>query len=1230
MSEEVKAASVEWTAQQRAAITTADRSLLVSAAAGSGKTATLAERVAQLVRDPAIACPVSEILVLTFTEAAAAEMRVRIERSLDRAEASEFARRQRLLLGQASIGTIHGFCSRLLRRHFHMLGIDPTFAILDEATGVLLRQEAVRAVLDAEYVGARGDSLRGLVEWFGDGDDERIATQVLAIHGLMGSIVDPVAWRAEAVARLEGAAGDPERSALGAYFAAETVGSVRALRERLEEAREDIGGIRQYVEYAAKNFEPLIGQWEQEIASRGVWALTPPPSKLPSLPPIKGTVEGKDAAKTHMDFLKEAVLAGPTFAGIPGEAGFWRTATASSLPHARELIELAGAFERTYTEAKRARKSLDFGDLERLTLELLKDTSNGVAAELRGRFRFVLIDECQDINSVQNEIINLLSRADNLFSVGDVKQSIYQFRLAEPELFQRRRATYAGEPETSAVIDLSENFRSRAPLLAAVNAVFERLMVGGGTEIDYRDGHELRPGATYPESSLKSAPIELHLLPPPASPAARGAGAAGASAAVESAVAGSAAAGSAAAESDGAEGGEEEDLESIEREAECVAWRIRQMMGRETVFDRGTKEVRPIRFADIAVLLRVARVKTKQFASQLRRRGIPVHADSRGGLLEAQEVCDLLALLQLIDNPQRDVELATYLRSPLSLLAEPDEAMARARVAGGPDVPFHAAVAAFAEGMKDTDPVAAALARALGRVESWRTMALRRPCAEVLQEICDRTLYPAYVAGLADGPQRQANIEELLGVSRAYCAEEGRDVAGFTAFVRAMEREEAGPDSPSVPAEDGDVVRVMTVHKSKGLEFPVVFLVDLGKKFNERDLGGNVLIGKECFLAPKAVDVEKALLYPSPAWMIAREQRRPKLTAEELRVLYVAMTRAREQLILVATVNESQRKTLAGWGERGPRGPSEREVLGMKTAVGWLHAAGLTALAAGSQPIAFIEHTEQEALAWAAESRSQESGDIPREILELRPFGAPTAGGAARVARSAWVYPHDGAAARAATASVTSLTHTQAAVPAPAGDEERRGGQHGDSSSLAAALPLPRIAQQTLELAATDRGTATHLALELLDYGGDLSPEGIHAQLTALVERETLTPRELAVIDVGALRWLLASELGPLLRGEAGAVHREPPIYLPEGDGEGLDRQMVRGRIDVMVDTAEGPVVIDYKTDRVWGERLEERVGIYAGQVAFYRRAAEALTGRGCAGVYLAFIDERARVIRKL
>ncbi|MGB7158174.1 MAG: 3'-5' exonuclease, partial [Tepidisphaeraceae bacterium] len=852
---------------------------------------------------------------------------------------------------------------------------------------------------------------------------------------------------------------------------------------------------------------------------------------------------------------------------------------------------------------------------------------SSVARLQHRRFKHVLVDEYQDINELQDAILRLVSReclmgegeCGNLFTVGDVKQSIYRFRLAEPTRFLQRDEQFRKAGDASGtVIDLQANFRSRGPLLDALNRVFSTLMTKRAADIEYDQSHELRPGLTYPEgndgTSFRGAPIELHLLPMNASTG-----------------------------TDDAHDSDEEDADPPDRtarEAVLVARRIGEMMGtspngggRMRVMERDatTGELRPrdIRYGDIVILLRSMKFKADQYADVLRRSGIPVHSESGTGYFESMEVRDVLALLAVLDNQRQDIPLAAALRSPLASLADPEDSLSRIRLAynAGEPVAFNQAVVRYAR--EHHDELAAALQDFLKTLKRWRTLAQRRPLAEVLWTIYQETGYLAFCAGLVDGEQRVANLIDLHERARQFGSFQKQGFARFLSFLEQL-REESDLGQPSVASAADDVVRIMSVHASKGLEFPVVIVPDLGKRINLSDASGSILIDRQAGPGFTVADEARRIRYPSLASMLVQTRLRQQSLAEELRVLYVAMTRAKEHLILIGTAGENAADT---WSMRwsGHRGPLPADaVLGANTMLDWIGPVA-AATASDDSTIALTRHTPDEVAAWPnpEELRPKPSPRLQQlvDLIPLDPAPPPNAQAHAIIRRLTFTRDHEPFADVSATASVSDLSkHGRAA---PGGTGMSRVGV----VSFDRILATPRVASTDLKPAAADIGTATHLVLQHLDFSSPCKADDVRRQIELLVDRRLISPAAAQMVDADAIAWLASTSIGRTLRTHVSRLRRELPIYFPRdaqrADGaplppaDPMDRVMVRSRIDVLVETPAGLEVVDYKTDAITADTLAARAAFYGPQMELYREAVHGATGRPVAAVHLVFLHAR-------
>ncbi|HZL38462.1 MAG TPA: UvrD-helicase domain-containing protein [Tepidisphaeraceae bacterium] len=1347
-----------WTPEQLLGIETIGRSLLVSAAAGSGKTSVLAARCVHLVCDATPPCNIDELLVVTFTEAAAREMKDRIITALrKRADESPSPRlaEQLALVDQAQVSTLHAFCARLLRQHFHLVGLDPGFVVLEGDEALLLRRETCRQLFDDRFEEESGaGGFHALVDAYGESDDARVMRSVLHVHELLTSVVDRQGWLAHARERIEEAATVPlDESELGRKLQEIVKDGLAALRHRCADSVARIRQLRfgQYADYLA-GIGATIGYWSEVFADGGIDALAEVVAdpQWPKLPTVKGDAPGKELARSLVESVRTEAKEGSWRDCLRFSTAQWHEGLAKVLPHAEIFLGLIEQFGRRYADAKAASRCLDFADLERFSLQALRKTSDFDPTEIadqsgtggppvagrarpaldlpgrqpqeRGnlsrqsvpptekrtrfdsanprslsdvmggppmprkagasrsieleasdcarayhrRFAHVLVDEYQDINEVQDAILTLVSRecvareprvAHNLFCVGDVKQSIYRFRLAEPARFLEKQGRFESANSHGRVIDLQANFRSRGPLLEAINSVFHLLMTAEAADIEYDESHRLHAMAGYPAPDdprgFAGAPIELHLLPSKM-PAGQ-------------------------SDSDDCDegAGDEEDLERLEREAVLAAREIRRIVGMEgqparliTEKDTAGQFVqRDATFRDIVVLLRAMKYKAEQFADVLRAGGVPVHAEAGTGYFEAMEVRDMLALLQLLDNQRQDIPLAAVLRSPLGQLPEPDTSLARIRLAyradeserhsgAAPGVAFHEAATRYA-GEKH-DALAARLVEFFAQLERWRTDAQRRPLADVIWSIYQQSGYLAFVAGLANGEQRVANLKRLHERAVKFGAFQSRGLSRFLRYLEQL-REESDLGQPSIASEAENVVRVMSIHRAKGREFPVVVLPDLGKRINLRDCQGGILADRQAGLGMVVVDEAKRCRYPSLASTLVRARLRQQSLAEELRVLYVAMTRAKEHLVMIGTCDEkkpAQWESL--WRDHAGVLPPDT-VLGARTMLDWLGPVSIATRGEPHDVFVVTLHSPDDVRGWPSPSaRQRQMTGEQLAMARLEPLAPkpPVPDAAARaIERLSFVYPYRAYSELPATRSVTADTHLEssagtkhargAGTPRGAGgppmplqttaapakkDQISESDSHGRDPTypgIGHTLPAPKFLMKTADLSAADRGSATHAALEHLNFAGACDAADIARQIEAMVERHILWPAEAASVRRDWIHWLLGSEIGRLLRREPRTVRREVSIYYPSVvkpespaaiSADPLDRVMIRGRVDVLIVEPDGTTIIDYKTDAIGVEDVEARARMYEPQMRAYREAIQRITGKSVKQAYLVFL----------
>jgi ATP-dependent helicase/nuclease subunit A len=1086
-----------WTPEQTLAIERIGCDLLVSASAGTGKTAVLVERIVRLVLDKKNPTDLDRFLVVTFTEAAASEMREKIAAALRErlAEssaqavalrgaphpprevgssgvlaASDRLRRQVLLLDQARISTIHSFCHNLLRQHFHRLGLDPEFAILDEQEMRLLRSETAEALFEQEFDRADPAFLRWL-DAFGGADPEiRARSRVLRLNCFLESLPDAPAW-IERVRRSYPVA--PDGSGVARPF--EEHEWLSEWREGLGASLGELTAALESAAEEARDVEAKYLQWISSIRSRiaecadalenAEWATAIEGLQgfqFGRMPASGDKSQARERLKARLDDLRERFrkeIQGNLAAMTPDQAA---RAHAAAAPAVRVMLDLVERFRVLYAEAKRARAVLDFSDLEQLCLRLLRDENDprrpsDVARLCQDQFEHVLVDEYQDINPVQEAILALVSRQqaperpNNLFAVGDAKQSIYAFRLAAPEIFLQKLDAFPRALGPSpgsgsrARVDLNRNFRSRIGILSAVNCLFERIMTRESAGLDYDEAAALKPGASYPPPSAETAdplPVEVHVLES-RMPAETG------DASEEDE------ADDASADETSLDDGSLADWETIEREALLVGRRIRQMVGRRgdgsdaefavlsTDAAAPDREpiMRPVTYRDIVVLLRSVRNRADAFASVLERLGAPVFADPGTGYFSASEVRDALNLLRLIDNPLQDIPLAATLRSPLENWTDTELALVRKAY---PEGCFHEALRAAA---RTGDGVGLKAAEFLQRLDRWRTRARREPLADLIAAIYDATACVAYVSGLPGGGVRRGNLQRLYSLACQFDQFSRQGLARFLRFMNQLEREEGDFGAASPMAENENAVRVMSIHKSKGLEFPVVFLANLGARFNLDDARSSLILSRRAGIGVEVTDLERAVRYPTPALKVLRRVAQRDALAEEMRILYVAMTRARERLVLTGSVRDLGRRLRSWWEtgrERKAEGPRDcRHVLTAGTPLDWIaptlarrpdagaemaRALGETYTPSpeaegGGARFALMVYPGETVATWRAEAdgaRPEATHDGEDQVLSDA-SGSTEARVEACLRRMSWSYPHAALSRCPARVSVSEL-----------------------------------------------------------------------------------------------------------------------------------------------------------------------------------------------------------------
>ena len=1136
-------ADMRFTPAQQCAIDSRASTVLVSAAAGSGKTRVLTERLMAYLTDEAHPVDIDRFLVITFTKAAAGELRSRILAGIaaNTAEHPEL-RRQTALCARAQIGTIHSFCGNLLREHCAAAALSPDFQIADENQTTALKAATLEKVLEAAYADIdTDDALRALADTVGAGrDDKRLAELVLQLYEKMQSHARPERWAAEQIELLDlTGVTDIAETPWGAELLEAAKQSADYWCAALDRLRADAAAYS----WLDAAYGPSIDETGEtfraarramdlgwDAAHHALAAVTFPKLGRVVKPPEP---EAKDRVKNARDQCKKAVEKLQKQFSQSSEKMLDDLRAAA--PAMVRLLRLTMKFTDAYAAEKRRRDLVDYSDLEHMTARLLTNedgTPSALAKTVSERFREILVDEYQDVSEVQDLIFRALSREEkNLFFVGDVKQSIYRFRLADPGLFLAKYDAFTpaerAEGGESRRILLQENFRSRGAVLHACNHVFRNIMSRSLGELSYDDDAALKCGLPEMEGGEK-AELCITQLPGPA---------------------------------------EGPGPEKRALEAAYVAERMIELNNQG------------VPWGDMVILLRSANSVGPIYREALTARGIPVQSEQGGGFFESLEISMVRALLAVIDNPHQDVPLVAALTSPL--FGFEADALSAVRESDRTH-DFYTALCKRAE----TDDAAKDAVETIAR---YRRLAPDSALTALLWQIYDDRDLMALCSAMPDGDQRRANLHRLLALSESF---ERTGYQGLHRFVHQQEEQGREPGAASPAAQS---VKIMSIHRSKGLEFPVVFLCDLNHQFNKSDSAAAVLVHPKLGLGPKRYDLARGISYPTFARNAIAQRLNRETLSEEMRLLYVAMTRAKDRLILTGTLADAE-GTMQKLRQSAVS-PLPPEVL--KTAVSPLHWLLQAALLPGGEDVFDLRIVEPETETEAA-----------ARVDALCEPDAPDPAALDALAQAlTFTDPHAAAAALPSKVTATELKRSGIADP------------EADGAALLGArrrtFRMPDFREEDKPLTPTERGTATHRVLQYLHFTDAKTDDAVKAQIAALVRAGYLSERDARAVKVDSVRSLMRSPLGARLYAaeEAGAVRREFRFSLlfPANrlfGGEVTDEVLLQGVVDCWWEEDDGIVILDYKTDRIPKDAVPERTAYYASQLRAYGEAMARITGK--------------------
>ena len=1248
---------VSWTTEQQQVIDLRNRNILVSAAAGSGKTAVLVERIVKIITDKNHPVDIDHLLIVTFTNAAAAEMRERIgnaiEKALDEQPGDEHLLRQLTLIHNAQITTIDSFCLYVVRNHFHEIDLEPNFRIGDEGELKLLREDVLGKVLEQNYE-EPSEAFSDFVEGYASGrTDAALNEMILQLYEFSRSYPWPEKWL---------------DSFVGAYRIEN--------REELDRA-EWLAPLTENICFVLKDCEQLLKQalavtqqddgpdmYEKAVRSdlekyEGLSKLTSfcelsgalsdiKYDRLASSRGFEGDPDKLELVKSLREQAKDVVkkLCKQYFFCSPE---MMIEQLERTEPMLEEVVRLTKQFADEFAAAKRRKNLVDFHDVEHFALQILVDeeTENAkkTAEEFRDTFEEIMIDEYQDSNEVQETLLRSISREErgenNIFMVGDVKQSIYRFRLARPELFMKKYDSYSLEESTTQRIDLHKNFRSREEVLTCTNDIFYKIMARSLGNVEYDAEAALYPGASYPVSADFIPEILL------------------------------------------ADSNDEllEDTELTDKktlEAKIVAEEIKHLMKTQQVTDKAAGTLRAAHYSDIVILLRSLSGWADSLVEVLNGNGIPAHTVSSTGYFSTVEVQTVLSMLRLLDNPRQDIPMAAVLRSPMAGLT--DEELAVLRLEDG-SVPFHEAVLELAEGLyeedgqkeisdseadseadqkqgrnadgKKEDDIETTAHRKLlkfyKKYRQLRQLVPDTPIHELIEIILRETGYGHYVAAMPAGSRRTANLNMLLEKAAAYEKTSYKGLFHFVRYIDELQKYDVDFGEADMVGENEDVVRIMSIHKSKGLEFPIVIVSGMGKNFNKQDTRSKMVLHPELGIGLDYMDGKKRIKSPTIAKKAIAKQIELENLGEELRVLYVALTRAKEKLILTGTLKDAAEKVEFYRQQANLSKAADRPLsyLTREGASGYLDWILPAVLSYGDKyPVRIVGAAEL--VLDEVENQLEQNEDLTERIEEIEAADTQLVGQLKQ--RFLQRYPYQVDVLRKNKYSVSELKHRAMREKFEAEQEETIPAFLEEPVTPTIPLFIQRQEKITPDQNVSGqgvqvnrgalRGTAVHRVMECYDF---TSEKSVQEQMDAMEKEEKITADMRTLVKERIVADFVSSETGKrmALAQRMGALYREKPFVMGfteeelENYGFGAGAQMIenevqtenaqqeivlenvsrenhmheedltliQGIIDVFWIEDDGITVLDYKTDRV--DTAQELIDRYATQLKLYADALE-------------------------
>jgi ATP-dependent helicase/nuclease subunit A len=1230
----------KWTEEQLAAIETRKCNLLIAAAAGSGKTAVLVERIIRIITNEDDPVDIDRLLVVTFTSAAASEMRERIAgaitKALEKTPSSKNLQKQLTLLSRANIMTMHSFCLDVIRNNFHVINLDPGFRILDETEGVLLKGEVIDELFEDKYEEEDSEFLKLVEAYSGSRDDRKLKDIILDLYRFSMSGPWPEKWLKEKaedfnILNKEELSKSKWVQVLKENLEIEIKGLVSMVYKAIDICN-NTEGLEPYLENLELDkfaLEEVCESLDKDLDIIHDKLFNISFSKLKTIK--KTAVEDeniKESVKSIRNDVKKKVvkIKEDIFSVTPSEM---LEIIQKSYHYMKELTNLVIEFQDRFLKAKKDKGSLDFNDLEHLCLEILTNEEVNIKEKYKDYFDEILVDEYQDSNSVQEAIIDLVSRKNsddpNVFMVGDVKQSIYRFRQAKPELFLEKYSTYSKSKGKNRKIQLYKNFRSRFEVINGVNFIFKELMSKVVGELNYTEEEALNLGANYKlleEDGITGGDVELHVLDKSSEY-------------------------DKSDEEESVISEDTEDVGGINLEARIIAKRIKKLLSRDeqetfNVLDKETGEYRPVTYKDIVIMLRATKNWSEIFLDELGSQGIPVYSDTGSGYFESIEIRTIMSLLKVIDNPMQDVPLIALLRSPIINFSV--EELANIRLINKESYFYENIKLICADEYEENNLLKEKCLNFINKLNEWRDRSVYTPIDELIWYLYMDTAYYGYIGAMPNGLLRQANLRILFQRAEVYEKTSFKGLFNFINFINRLRKSSGDMGSAKVLGENEDVVRIMSIHKSKGLEFPVVFLAGAGKQFNLMDLNKNILYHEELGLGPELIDLEKRVSYSTLPKEAIKQRIKLETLSEEMRILYVAFTRAKEKLIITGSTSDLEKwsKKCCNSANLDKDVIQSSEVLKGKSYLDWIGMAlakhedgkklrelsGITDIyrnkdlsiwninfwkkseLINEKTIEIIDEKRENNL--FIKSKCEVIDDEIKRRLEFR-------------------YRFK---------EVTNIKSNFSVSDVKKKNYEELDTNEGSELYKYKLDITPKFLKEEKGITSAEKGTAIHFVMQSIDFNRVNTVSEIKEQLNELVKRELLSEVEFRAINERKIFNFFVSNLGKRLikSFKSGSkVYRELPFYTEisplEVDGglsENIKDEKVRlqGVIDCFFYEGDNIVLLDYKTDYVQTGNEEDMIKKYSIQIKYYKEALEKITGKKVleSYLYLFYLDKEIRI----